>query len=183
MWWSTVTLETGTECTTVRITLQLCFWILQYVVQISFFMSLWSWVLLPLCNVEYLSEKKTGMATKSTHLLCSVLWRSNQKHDNRGLLYSHWFFQLPPQIWGQQAAWVCKPTVSYQSWRHVQWLCNGVWTSSGSVHWFQSIILQVSDGDWYLAFAGVFCNIMPSVITDSGASTFKCLDKPLTYWD
>ena len=67
VWPSTVTLETGTECwpncTTVRITLQLYFWILQNVVQISFFMSLWSWVLLLLCNVEYLSEKKTGMAT------------------------------------------------------------------------------------------------------------------------
>ena len=59
--------ECWPHCTTVRITLQLCFWILQNVVQISFFMSLWSWVLLLLCNVEYLSQKKTGMATKSTH--------------------------------------------------------------------------------------------------------------------
>ena len=43
------------------------FWILQNVFQISFFRCLWPWILLPLCSVQYLSEKKTGMATKSTH--------------------------------------------------------------------------------------------------------------------
>ena len=44
------------------------FWILQNVFQISFFRCLWPWILVPFCNVQYLSEKKTGMATKSTHL-------------------------------------------------------------------------------------------------------------------
>ena len=42
-------------------------WILKNVLQISFFRCLRPWILLLLCSVEYLSEKKTGMATKSTH--------------------------------------------------------------------------------------------------------------------
>ena len=46
------------------------FWILQNVFQMSFFRYLWPWILLPLCSVQYLSEKKTGMATKSTHPQC-----------------------------------------------------------------------------------------------------------------
>ena len=46
------------NCTTVRITLQLCFWILQNEVQVSFFMSLWSWVLLPLCNMLNISLRR-----------------------------------------------------------------------------------------------------------------------------
>ena len=43
------------------------FWILQNVFQTSFFRCLWPWILLPLSNIQYLSEKKTGLATKSTH--------------------------------------------------------------------------------------------------------------------
>ena len=55
------------NCTTVRITLQLCFWILQNEVQVSFFMSLILSTTTTLQYVEYLSEKKTGISTKSTH--------------------------------------------------------------------------------------------------------------------